>query len=146
MSDHRISNHPGIELPLPPESGHRLDMDIYARFMRHLRHVACSRPEIKILRSIQFVADMTGNHDALIAKTLVDCGLKAPRDAFPESFLAHVDQSMAGHNSILQAGSSRYLKLAEHWMDHGEDRFTPARASFDIPNIYSFKARQEELA
>ena len=49
-----------IALPLPPSStaSNAEEMDVYARFMRHLRHVPNNRMEIKILSAIQFTADM----------------------------------------------------------------------------------------
>lgn len=114
-----------IQLPLPPQAGNdtRFEMEVYARFMRHLRAVPNSRMEIKIFSAIQFTADLMDVSDALVAKTLVDCGLKAPRKAFPVSFLDFVDKSMM--RTSWDAGSPpvSVMKLRDFWDRIGEDRF-----------------------
>ncbi|MCB9991094.1 MAG: hypothetical protein H6867_06905 [Rhodospirillales bacterium] len=126
VSNHNASVNPQrIMLPLPPqgEGDIRMEMDIYARFMRHLRHVPNSRMEIKILSAMQFTADMMDLSDALVAKILVDCGLRAPRRAFPVSFLDFADKSVA--RSYWDAGSPpvSVIKLRDHWDKIGEERF-----------------------
>ncbi len=129
-------------LPLPPprEGEAFFEMDVYARFMRHLRHVPSSRMEIKILSSIQFTADMMDCGDALIAKTLVDLGLKAPRRAFPVSFLDFVDRSLMRTSWENGGPQASVLKLRDHWHRIGEDRFASAqRDQYAIynENIYT---------
>ena len=114
-----------VVLPLPPQLGDesRFEMEVYARFMRHLRSVPNSRLEIKILSAIQFTADMMDNSDALIAKTLADLGLRAPRKAFPVSFLDFADRALM--RTSWEAGSppACVMKLRHHWDRIGEDRF-----------------------
>ena len=85
-----------IHFPLPPalELEARFEMEIYVRFMRHMREVPNSRVEIKVLSAIQFTADMMDAGDALVAKTLVDLGLRAPRPAFPPAFLDFTDRAL----------------------------------------------------
>lgn len=128
-SNHNTAySHDRVILPLPPGAGEetRFEMEIYARFMRHLRIVPNSRMEIKILSAIQFTADMMNISDALVAKTLVDLGLLAPRRAFPVSFLDYADKSLmrtSWDNSMPQPG---ILKLRDHWDRIGEDRFAHA--------------------
>lgn len=128
-------------LPLPPtaEEKDKFEMEVYARFMRHLRCVPNSRMEIKTLSSIQFTADLMDCNDALIAKTLVDLGLRAPRHAFPASFLDFVDGSiMRSHWSDGHvAGSTGELR--DYWDSIGEDRFvTGNRSEFAIYQETSF--------
>lgn len=120
-----------IALPLPPEAGEetRFEMEIYARFMRHLRNVPNSRMEIKILSAIQFTADMTDTSDALVAKILVDCGLKAPRKAFPVSFLDFVDKSVTRSHWDVGSPPASVVKLRDHWDRIGEDRFSHIRSA-----------------
>lgn len=140
-----------IVLPLPPTNslvgpdthttnGHdgRFEMEIYARFMRHLRHVPNSRMEIKILAAIQFTADMLDASEALIAKTLVDLGLRAPRKAFPGAFLDFCDNMLLrastkfgdDHTHPPQAVSV----LKGHWDSIGENRFGPLPVYYAIFN------------
>lgn len=114
-----------IALPLPPHNTNedKFEMEIYARFMRHLRHVPNSRIEIKVLSSIQFTADMLDTSDALVAKTLVDLGLKATRKAFPVAFLDFVDKSIARKAWDYGGPPLSVLALKEHWDRIGENRF-----------------------
>lgn len=135
-----------IVLPLPPGleiamgGGHdgRFEMEIYARFMRHLRNVPNSRMEIKILAAIQFTADMLDTSEALIAKTLVDLGLRAPRKAFPGTFLDFCDNMLLraaakfgdDHTTPPQAVSV----LKGHWDSIGENRFGPLPVHYAIFN------------
>ena len=123
MSYISITAHPAIELPLPPENKSDYEMEVYARFMRHLRCVPNNRAEIKILSSALFAADMMASSDELVAKTLVELGLRAPRGAFPESFLQHFDQSMLREPYEIGAASDVYHELAAHWKKHGCDVF-----------------------
>lgn len=118
----------GVEkviLPLPPQQAadKQFEMEIYARFMSHLRHVPNSRTEIKILSSIQFTADMTDCGDALVAKTLVDLGLRAPRKAFPVAFLDFADKSIARRAWDVGSAPASVVMLKDHWDHIGEDRF-----------------------
>ncbi len=96
-TQNRVAPKPSerIVLPSRPENNASFEAGLYDRFIHHLRHVPNSRMEIKILSAIQFTADSIDHGDALVAKTLVDLGLRAPRKAFPVSFLEFVDRSIA---------------------------------------------------
>ena len=113
-----------VVLPLVPQSKNmRSEMEVYARFMRHLRLVPNSRMEIKILSAIQFTADMSGMCDALVAKTLVDLGLLAPRQAFPMAYLEFVDKSFLRKSWSLGAPNKSLVELRTYWDKIGEDKF-----------------------
>jgi hypothetical protein len=114
-----------VSLPLPPENTEesKFEMEVYARFMKHLRHVPNSGVDIKILSSIQFTADMMNTGDALAAKTLVDLGLLASRKAFPVAFLDFVDKSVARRAWEYGSPPLSILALKEHWDRIGENRF-----------------------
>lgn len=118
---HHSERH--IEYPLPPEQSQKMEMEIYARFMRHLRTVPNSRKEIKILSAIQFTADMTDNSDAHVAKILVELGLKAPRLAFPAEFLSHTDQMAAREETSYLNNQKTYADLHQYWMSSSKDKF-----------------------
>ncbi len=138
-----------IVLPMPPgitdlEAGQdtRFEMEIYARFMRHLRNVPNSRMEIKILSSIQFTADMMDIAEELVAKTLVDLGLRAPRKAFPGSFLDFCDKCLLRRSwesgldarKDLSGPPKGILLLKNHWDGIGEDRFGPLPGKYAVFN------------
>ena len=148
LSNTGTANRERIALPIPPaphigiapgdKPDTRFEMEIYARFMRHLRDVPNSRMEIKILAAIGFTADMMDISDALVAKTLVDMGLRAPRRAFPLSFLEFADKTLqrkAWDNAAhTPAGIA---EMHAHWNQIGEDRFASAsRREFATYNEY----------
>jgi len=113
-----------VLLPLPPLAPEaKTEMEIYMRFMRHLRHVANSREDIKILSAIQFTADMMDLQDAEIAKTLVDLGLRAPRLAFPATYLEFTDSAAMREDWEIGSASQTVKELQDHWGKIGEDRF-----------------------
>jgi hypothetical protein len=112
-----------VVLPMPPLSREeRYEMDVYARFMRHLRCVPSSRMEIKVLSAVQYVADMMDVADGEIAKTLVDLGLRAPRMAFPAEYVAFVDNALMREDWEVGSASPSIKKLQAHWGRIGEDR------------------------
>jgi len=124
-------------LPLPPShpATEKDEMAIYARFMRHLRHVPSSRMEIKILSAIQFAADMLDHSDAHVSKILVDLGLRAPRIAFPADFLGFIDQSMMRTGWDVGGPSGGMVDLKSFWDYIGEDRFAAFKVQYPLLDI-----------
>lgn len=134
-----------VILPMPPALADlgagqdtRFEMEIYARFMRHLRDVPNSRMEIKILSAIQFTADMLDIADALVAKTLVDLGLRAPRKAFPGAFLEFCDRCIMRKtwdgNGVAGALPQTVMMLKDHWKATDEERFGPLPVHYAMFN------------
>jgi hypothetical protein len=119
-----------VVLPLPPQNTQdaKFEMDLYARFMRNLRSVPNSQMDIKILSSIKFTADMMDVNDALVAKILVDLGLKAPRKAFPASFLEFADTRIARTGYENGGLSNALATLRTYWDEIGEERFAHVMA------------------
>lgn len=119
-------------LPLPPcnVEGNKDGMAVYARFMRHLRHVPNSRVEIKILSAIQFTADMLDHSDAHIAKILVEYGLRAPRLAFPADFLSYADQALLRDEWQIGGPSKDLHELRDYWNSIGEDKFAAFKKKY----------------
>lgn len=121
-------NKNNVVLPLVPHGENiRSEMEIYARFMRHLRMVPNSRMEIKILSAIQFTADLLDIGDALVAKTLVDLGLRCPRKAFPAAYLEFVDKSFMRKKWDLGSPNKDLVDLRNYWDKIGEDKFAALR-------------------
>lgn len=122
-----------VILPLPPTRAdeQKFEMEVYARFMRHLRHVPGSRMDIRILAAIQFTADMMDHGDALVAKILVDQGLRAPRRAFPVAFLEFVDKAMHRFTKEMDAPQPAAMALTEHWAFIGEGETMPVATSYE---------------
>ena len=122
-----------VTLPLPPvEKDSRSEMEIYARFMRHLRMVPNSRMEIKVLSAIQFTADMLDMADEYVAKTLVDLGLRGARKCFPTSYLEFVDRALVRMDLPHGGPSASMIELRKYWDLIGEDKFAAFQYKFDV--------------
>jgi hypothetical protein len=132
-NDNRVESN--VVLPLPPLSAQAdAEREIYARFMRHLRNVPNSCLQIKVLSAIQFTADMLDIGDSLVAKTLVDCGLRAPRKAFPSDYLQFIDRALMRSGWEVGGPSASAAELKNHWDKIGEDKFAAVRGDMPIPS------------
>lgn len=121
-----------IRLPVLPQDADDSSLEIYTRFMRHLRHVPNSRAAIKILSAVQFTADMIDYSDANVAKVLVDLGLLAPRMAFPAEFLDFADQALMRSDWDVGGPNAALLELKDYWDQTGEDKFIAARRDYTL--------------
>lgn len=116
---HRSEAVPGsaFVLPSPPPEGDGFERDVFNRFMHHVRAVPNRRMEIKILSAISFTADALSCGDELAAKMLADMGLRAPRRAFPASFLQFADNCLARARwDGTSLPPSSVTALYRHWM------------------------------
>lgn len=120
-----------VFLPLPPLSGmESLELEVYARFMKHFRLIPNSNIEVKVLSAIQFTSDILDLNDALVSKMLADMGLRAPRRAFPEAYLDHVDRSLMRSGWDVGGPCASSVDMKRFWDDIGEDRFAPFRKDY----------------
>lgn len=103
------------------------EMEIYARFMRHLRLAVHKTMEIRVLSSIQFVADMLNLPDQQVTKILVDMGLRAPRMALPSEYIDYADEALMQGAWDTGAANTSLKELQSHWKDIGEDRLAAFR-------------------
>lgn len=122
-----------IFMPLPPLDGAPKDtLEVYARFMRHVRLAPNSNVYIKILSGIQFTADMMDMPDAMVAKMLADMGLRAPRGAFPETYLDHVDRTIMRSGWDAQIPCESSIDMKRFWDDIGEDKFAAFQKDYPL--------------
>lgn len=127
------TNTDRVILPLPPLGDDtKLEMEVYARFMRHLRYVPNSRMEIKVLTAIQYVADMMDMQDCQVAKILVDLGLRGSRMALPAMYLEYADYALMRGKWDMEAANASLRELYEYWAKIGEDRFAAFKRTYPI--------------
>lgn len=116
-----------ILLPLPPlepaESKSKFEMEIYVRFMRCLRNISNMPREMAILTALQFVADMMEMIVTEVVEILVDLGLRAPRSAFPESYVKLIDQATMQDIYDVRLSHFPLRDLRHHWQAIREDKF-----------------------
>lgn len=110
-----MSDMPAIYMmPLPPQEG-KFAQECYMKFMRHMNRIKGSDMDRRVLRAIQFTADMTDNSTAHIAQLLVEMGLRAPQSAFPQDFLAHMDERRGKPAWALGAPTKSQIELDKFW-------------------------------
>lgn len=117
-----------IRYPLPPTAFGKWadEMDIYVRFMRHVRASNYTKAEQRIFSAIQVAAVGMGRGDAETAMILVDLGLRAPRGAFPAEFLYMADQAVCRLAMWGQEPGRGVRELVTYWRGHRPDiEFTP---------------------
>jgi hypothetical protein len=120
-----------VFLPLPPTTGmESLELEVYARFMKHVRLSPNNRMQVKIFSAIEFTADFLNLSDALVSKMLADMGLRAPRAAFPESYLNHVDESLMRTGWDVGAPCASTIDMKRFWDDIGEDKFAGFKKTY----------------
>ena len=120
-----------VILPIPElHTTSREEMEIYARFMRHLRYVPNSRMDIKILSSIHYVADMLQLSDSDVTRTLIEMGLRTPRSALPDDYLDHVDNALMREVWEVGSANQSVRELRDHWSKIGEDKLAGFRRHY----------------
>lgn len=92
-----------IELPLFPIQKNNFEDEVISGFLQAVRQIEFMRPH-NVRQAIEIVADKTQNSAANIARILVEQGLKAPKEAFPISFLQHVLEKR--HIPVWQKGAA----------------------------------------
>jgi len=123
-----------IELPLPPQKENTLGMEVYARFMTHMRQVPHRRMEIKILSAIQFTATMMDYTDAQVSKMLVDMGLRVCRNGLPADYLDFADASLMRSGWDVGGPSAGLSALKDYWDEIGEDKFVAFGRQYSLLN------------
>ena len=114
-----------INLPLPPEVSDGGVLDIYTRFMSHLRCVPTSRMEIKVLAAIQLPVQLFQLHGetAYMAAGLGQFGLQlvVARRQFPAQPLGdelpaqQADDKADGHTGYRgDAGGDKHVLIQFH--------------------------------
>lgn len=110
-----MSDMPAIYMmPLPPEEG-RFAHECYMKFMRHMNRIKGADMDHRILRGIQFTADMTDNSTAHIAQLLVEMGLRAPQNAFPQDFIDYMEERRDKPAWMLGAPTRSQIELDRFW-------------------------------
>lgn len=116
-SSHHSTSTPRIKMPAPPSAVIQDDpfsLDIYNHFTCHIHNSSTHMMELRIFEAIQSTAVHMDISNAFAATTLVDLGLRAPRKAFPASFLDFVDK-IRTNKELRHNARPSLMALNEHW-------------------------------
>lgn len=107
-------------LPISPAARDSFESQLCQTFLRQLRQAYAGRMSVKVLSSIRYTSEAMIASEAHIAKILVDYGLRAPRAAFPKSFLDYADHSIKKQPNSKEAARYSCRELYEHWLNIGD--------------------------
>ena len=106
---------PLYTLPIPP-SADSADYPYYQAFLHSMNRCEGRTIAGKIALSIEMTAELCQTSPAHIARVLVDCGLRAPRDAFPASFVEFIETPPNAHASRPSGGFELdAVELQDFW-------------------------------
>lgn len=107
---------PLYTMPVPPHASHP-DHDYYQAFvhvMNRLPHTMAIGAKLRT--AIENTAEFMRTSPAHVARLLVDYGLRAPRQAFPASFLDYVDATRTPRHAVTRAVmDSDVVELKDFW-------------------------------
>ena len=80
-----------IIMPYLEQASSQEDREMVAIFLHYFRDNPIHDMDRKIYNAIEKAAKLTGYDSALVAKILVECGLRSSRRGLPQTFLDYVD-------------------------------------------------------
>ena len=96
------------------------EKEIVRIFSQRYRDILFMREEQKVLQAIEKASDLTGNAPELIAKILVDKGLRVDRRALPQEFLDYIDNIFLNTRDDITTIIPRPLReLKKFWCEEG---------------------------
>lgn len=107
---------PLFTMPVPPAADHP-----NFAFCQTFVHAMNSQPRtmataMRVFAAIDIAAERMETSPAHISRVLVDCGLRAPRAAFPSDFLDFVDRCPVPRTSVQRAAlGTGVIELKEFW-------------------------------
>src|SRR5688572_33413892 len=99
-----LSMQPIYTMPVPPADTSP-DMPYYRAFVHAMNRSKEPSIALKLRAAIEATAEMTKTSPAHIARMLVDYGLRAPRNAFPDSFVDYVESRPAPKSFVPRVAS-----------------------------------------
>ena len=130
---------PHIIFPIYDHVSDEKDREIIQMFLQRYRDINFMRSEVKVFNAIEKTADLSGNSDGVIAKILVDNGLRASRRSLPQDFLDHIDNLTLRMSAETYAISHQpFEELIEFWLEEGGDEYSFIGAPHTNQKLPSF--------
>lgn len=103
-----------LTLPHPDEFADTLTRHYHSEFMHTFYGLShCKDSWARVYIAIGRTAEKTGSAPEAIARALVECGLRAPREFFPEKFVEALEKALkepGGHRTRLSSAQKELLK------------------------------------
>lgn len=128
-----LFKHSAILFPIIDDMMPKDDCEITSLFLQGYRAIQFQRDETRVLSAIGKAGDMSGHSCGVVAKTLVDQGLRAGRESFPKEFLDYMDTATL-RGSLNHAQNDLY----NFWVEQGLSPFYVATHAAPQTQIPSF--------
>lgn len=101
-------------LPQPPIGTNALNIHFCKTFLRQF-HSLHGSDKRRICTAIEKTAALSGHTPEIVAKTLVENGLRAGRDCFPESFVTQMEKIQPLPAWTMAVQSTHHHELLHLW-------------------------------
>lgn len=126
MNKNNKINKPDIIFPDLNMVKDHSEREIVQIFLQRFRDIPFPRDEMRVMQAIEKTANLTGYSDGVIAKILVDSGLRSSRISFPQEFLSHIDllYLKKGRRNLSRKLKQSYADLKDFWQRSEENKFS----------------------
>lgn len=101
-------------LPSPPVGTNALSVHFCKTFLRQFHNLRGDETQ-RILDAIEKTAAMSGHPPEVVAKTLVENGLRAQKESFPNAFVAEIEKGTQMPRWAMPVGARHHNDLLDMW-------------------------------
>ena len=102
-------------LPQPDEFADTMSRHYHAEFMQAFYTRTCKDLGLRILMAIENTAERTGSAPEAVARALVECGLRAPKEFLPEKFAGSIEKTARDPDIYRARLSVSQKELLQSW-------------------------------
>ncbi len=106
-----------FSLPSLPANADTLTRHFYAQFMLEFQSQRTTDSYFRIYTAIEKTASKTGNAPEIVARALVESGLRASRESFPRQFIASIEKRSVMPKWNLNAMTPQQRELMSFWTE-----------------------------
>ncbi len=106
-----------FSLPSLPANADTLTRHFYAQFMLEFQSQRSTDSYFRIFTAIEKTASKTGNAPEVVARSLVESGLRAARESFPQKFISAIENKSVMPQWNLNAMTPQQRELLSFWSD-----------------------------
>ena len=110
-----MKNPQEFSLPALPPQADTLTKHFCTHFLHEFQSSRGTDSYFRIYTAIEKTASKTGNAPDVVARALVESGLRAAKESFPGSFVNAIEQRRATPNWNLAAATPQQRELLNFW-------------------------------
>ena len=110
-----MKNPQEFSLPTTPQQADTLTKHFCTHFLHEFQSSRGTDSYFRIYTAIEKTASKTGNAPEVVARALVESGLRASKESFPGSFVSAIEQRRATPHWNLAAATPQQRELLRFW-------------------------------